>query len=631
MGSRPLPNTSPAASKGTLWTLSLSLAALGVVYGDIGTSPLYAIAVSFDGAHGVGLSPTSILGVLSLVFWSLVIVVTLKYHVFVLHADNKGEGGILALMGLVRKPGKRAWAVMLGLFGAALLYGDGMITPAISVISAFEGLSVATSAFTPYIIPLTILVLVTLFAFQRHGTARIGRVFGPTILVWFVTIGVLGVKGILQAPEVLHALNPWYAVLFFKAYPLGGFLVLGAVFLVVTGGEALYADMGHFSERAIQIAWFCVALPALLLNYFGQGALLMRHPEAVGNPFYNLAPSWFVIPLVVISMAATVIASQAIISGAYSLTMQAIHMGYLPRMRIDHTSAIQKGQIYVPAINSLLLVGTVALVLAFKSSNALAGAYGVAITTTMVITTTLMWFVVRERWQWPLWIALPVVGVFLAVDLTFFAANVTKIPDGGWIPLALGLCVFLLMTTWRHGRTVLRERLRESEKPVKPFIDGLRGSGLVRVKGTGVFLTGNQDAMPPALVRMTRHTKVLHKSVLLLTVVLEDVARVRDAERIELSELGSGVYRAVAHYGFMEEVDVPAVMDMLRKLGFEHDPEETTYFLGRERLVAPPGTKGFHHWRPRLFAWMAQNSQPAPAFFRIPPERVVEVGAQITP
>ncbi|HLE96988.1 MAG TPA: potassium transporter Kup [Candidatus Thermoplasmatota archaeon] len=631
----------PAAEGGTspkrASTAILSLAALGVVYGDIGTSPLYAIRESF---RSLALTRDNILGILSIVFWALILVVSVKYLLFVLRADNRGEGGILALMALVHPEHRGVGVklsrgkyvlVLLGIFGAALLIGDGMITPAISVLSAVEGIAVAAPSFSHFVLPVTVGILTAIFLVQRHGTARVGSLFGPVTLVWFATLAVLGVRGILLAPDVLTAVSPVHAARFFVENRLLGFLALGAVFLVVTGSEALYADMGHFGSRPIRLAWFTLVLPALLLNYFGQGALLLAHPEAISSPFYLLAPEWGLLPLVAISTAATIVASQAVISGAFSITMQAVHLGYLPRLRIEHTSATERGQIYLPAVNVVLAVATIWLVLEFKTSSALAAAYGVAVTSDMVITSLLFLAFVRESWLWAWWKVALFGLVFLTIDLAFWSAMVPKIPHGGWFPLVVALVGFTIMATWRRGRRLLGQRLREMQVPLTEFLEQARRNPPLRAPGTAVFLTGAPAATPLALRHLHKHTNVMHERILLLTIVPEEVARVRPAERLEYTELGDGFHRVVAHYGFMEEPSVPEIMELAGTRGFRVDPEQTTFFLGRERIVTAHGAKGMPLWRAKLFAAMAQNAEPVPKYFRIPPERVVEIGTQIRP
>ncbi len=610
---------------------TLSLAALGVVYGDIGTSPLYALRESFR--HQVGPTPDNVLGVLSLIFWSLVVVITVKYLVFVMRADNNGEGGILALTSLVApthaKRRSGLWLLLLlGLFGTALLYGDGMITPAISVLSAVEGLNVATPALTPFVLPITVAILVGLFLFQRRGTGGVGRVFGPVTLLWFATLAVLGVSQIVRQPGVLWALDPLQAVGFFLRNGAQGFLVLGSVFLVVTGGEALYADMGHFGRRPIRLAWFTVVLPGLLLNYFGQGALVLRDPSAVADPFYRMAPGWALYPLVLIATAATVIASQALISGAFSLAMQSVQLGYLPRLHIRHTSETQIGQVYVGSINWILMVACVGLVLGFRSSSHLAAAYGVAVTMTMVITTALLYVVATRRWGWAVWKAALLTGAFFVVDLSFFGANLFKVPDGGWFPLVMAAGVFTLMTTWRRGRQIVRERLRSVARPLERLLQEIDTSVYARVAGTAVYMTGDPDTTPPAFSHNLRHNKVLHDRVLFVSVRTEDVPRIDSDERPTITDLGRGFYQIVLRYGFMQSARVPRDLSVLEVGGRGIEAEDTSYFLGRETLLATE-LPGMALWRERLFALMSRNARSATAFFHIPPDRVVELGIQV--
>ena len=611
----------------------MSLGALGIVYGDIGTSPLYALRECFHGAHGVPPTHANVLGVLSLVFWALVIVVTLKYHVYVLRMDNRGEGGILALMGLVhtesgKRTGFRRLILPLGLFGAALLYGDGIITPAISVLSAVEGLEVATPAFTKFVVPITIVILVGLFLIQRRGTGRIGSVFGPIMLIWFGTLAIMGISGIVRDPSVLAAVNPAHAFRFFVRNGFHGFLVLGAVFLVATGGEALYADMGHFGERPIQVDWFCLVGPSLLLNYFGQGALLVHNPEATSNPFYRLAPGWALYPLMILATAATVIASQAVISGAFSLTRQAIQLGYLPRMRIDHTSAREIGQIYVPGVNWALMLACIALVVGFRSSSNLASAYGVAVTTTMVITTVLAYVASREVLGWNTAAAVAVTAAFLFADLAFFGANMIKVAHGGWLPLLVAAGIFTVMTTWRRGRRILFDRINESAMSDEAFLKSIARRSPPRVAGTAVFMDRTVDGIPLPLLHNLKHNKVLHEKVVLLTIVTEEIPYVSDEEQTEIRELGGGLYRIIARYGFVETPNVPELLANLDLPQLKFDPDSTTFFLGRETLLATE-RPGMAIWREKLFAWMTRNAQAAPLYFRLPPNRVVELGAQI--
>ncbi len=628
--------THPAKPKppGGRHLVSLVLLAIGIVYGDIGTSPLYALRECFHGLHRVAPSHANVLGILSLIFWSLIIVVTLKYHVYILGFHNRGEGGILALMGLARgiraqRPGLRATLVVLGVFGAALLYGDGMITPAISVLSAIEGLEVATPFFKPYILPITIAILILLFLFQRRGTAGVGSVFGPVVLVWFATIAVLGVRGILWEPSVLSAMNPQHAIRFFTRNGSHAFLVLGAVFLATTGGEALYADLGHFGERPIQIDWFFVVGPSLLLNYFGQGALLIRNPEAALHPFYLLAPGWALLPLVALAAMATVIASQAIISGVFSLTWQAIQLGYLPRMEVVHTSRTSMGQIYLPAVNRAVMVATIALVLGFRTSTNLAAAYGVAVSTTMVITTILAYFVSRDLLGWSGLTAGVVTAAFLVVDLAFFGANMFKVADGGWFPLAIAAIVFTLMTTWRRGRQILYQKLREGSLTSKRFVESLERHAPVRVPGTAVFLSHLSGHVPNSLLHSLKHYKVLHEQVLILTVVADEISRVGEHGRVSVEPLGEGLFRVVGRYGYMEHVDIPALLERITDEKLKRlDPMDTTYIIGVHRLIFTRRARGMALWRQRVFASMMKNATSASSFFRLPPGRVVELGVQ---
>ena len=609
----------------------LSVAALGVVFGDIGTSPLYALRVCFDAETGIPISRESVLGVLSLIFWALTLTISIKYLVFILRADNRGEGGILALMALARPggiPKKTIGLVVLGLFGAALLYGDGIITPAISVMSAVEGLEVSTPFFKPYVVPITVVLLIALFLLQRRGTARVGTLFGPIMTVWFLVIGALGLHGIIQEPGVLAGLNPAHAFNFFIGYRLQAFLALGAVFLVETGGEALYADMGHFGKRPIRLAWFVLVLPCLLLNYFGQGAVLLLHPAAEENPFFWLAPSWAVYPLVALATAATIIASQAVISGSFSLTRQAIQLGFSPRMLIKHTSREEIGQIYVPAVNWALMFATIALVVAFKNSDHLAAAYGVAVTTTMVITTLLFYAVATQRWGWNRWVMGPLCAVFLVVDLAFFGANIIKVEHGGWLPLLIALGIFTLMATWKRGRGILGERMLEESLPMDLFLADVEHKPPVRVPGTAVFMTGNPTGVPPALLHNLKHNHILHERVVLLTVVTEEIPHVKTAHRLEVEELGSGIFRFMTHCGFMETPVVPELLSLAQGMGYAFDPMTTTYFLGRETVI-PSSKPGMAIWREVLFAYMSRNAQSATTYYHIPVNRVVELGAQV--
>jgi KUP system potassium uptake protein len=615
-----------------LWILCLT--ALGIVYGDIGTSPLYALRECFHGPHAVPVTYENVLGVLSLVFWSLIIVVTLKYHVYVIKADNRGEGGILALMALVhrvlkKQSGKKYFLLTtLGLFGAALLYGDGMLTPAISVLSAVEGLEIATPFFSPYVVPITVIILVGLFLFQRKGTAGVGAIFGPIVIVWFLTLAVLGIVNVFHQPSVLRAINPLYAIHFFQQNGFHGYLVLGAVFLVATGGEALYADLGHFGEKPIQIDWFGIVGPALLLNYFGQGALLLSNPETAVNPFYHLAPSWALYPLVVLATLATIIASQAVISGVFSLTRQAAQLGYMPRVNIVHTSSKEIGQIYIPGANWGLMVATIALVLTFRSSSNLAAAYGVAITSTMIITTMLAYFVARHIWHWPLYRAVLVTVGFLVVDAAFFGANIIKVAQGGWVPLLIGLLVYTVFVTWKRGRDLLSEKLRQGMITLEDFVKDVANNGITRVPGAAIFLTGEPEGTPIAMLHNIKHNQVLHKQNIVVTVLTEEIPHVSEKDRMNVKNLEHGFYRVVIRYGFMEDPDVPAVLRQLKHNGLDINPAAATYIMSRNTLI-PSKMPGMAIWREKLFVFLTRNASRANEFFRLPANRVVELGMQI--
>ncbi len=623
--------------------LALSLAAIGVVYGDIGTSPIYAFRESFHTSHGIEPVSANILGVLSLIFWSLIIVISVKYLGLVMRADNRGEGGIVALTALVMPPDTRVtdeepvvriqrsrrWLLgMVGLFGAALLYGDSMITPAISVLSAVEGLEVATPVFRPFVIPITIGILLALFFFQRRGTEGLGAVFGPVTLVWFISLAALGVAQLIHNPAVIKALSPHYGFAFFIHNGLRGFLVLGSVFLVVTGGEALYADMGHFGKRPIRLMWFSVVLPCLLLNYFGQGAMLLRRPEAVEQPFFLMAPTWALYPLVAIATAATVIASQAVISGAFSLTRQAVQLGYLPRLKILHTSSKQIGQIYLPAVNLALMIACIGLVLGFRTSGNLAAAYGVAVTTDMVFTTILFAAVARMRWRWGLWATGLLTFALLLVDLSYWFANLPKIPHGGWFPLAVAGTVFIAMTTWKRGRRILAARYRELVIPMDDFLLKVAAEDPLRVPGTAVYMNSFPYGTPPALHNNLKHNKVLHERIVMLC-LLPGERPVVVGDRCDVSDYGQGIYQITASYGFTEDPDVPALLAGRDLGGQLLDLEETTFFLGRETLVPTRRPGGMPIWRERLFAWMTRSAQRAASYFQIPSDRVIEIGSQI--
>ena len=612
----------------------LILTTLGVVFGDIGTSPLYALKVCFSGKFGVPVTPDNVLGVLSLILWTLIVVISLKYLGFIMRAENQGEGGIMVLTGLLlpnrnQRTGRGVWLLIgMGLFGAALFFGDGVITPAISVLSAIEGLGVAAPHLEVAVKPVAILVLIGLFSIQHRGTARIAKLFSPVMLVWFAVLSALGVRAILATPAVLAAINPLYALRFLTHNAVHGFLTLGAVFLVVTGGEALYADMGHFGKKPIRLAWFLLVLPALLLNYFGQGALLLKSAAAIESPFYLLAPPWAVFPMVVLSTAATIIASQAVISGSYSLARQAVQLGYSPRLVIRHTSPSHIGQIYVPSVNWALMFGTIALVLGFGSSNNLAAAYGVAVTTTMVITTILFSMVARRRWGWSRWAVGLLTAFFLVPDLSFFTANLAKIPHGGWFPLAVAVVAFTGMATWKRGREILADRLREELLNVDLLVEDLTENPPTRVQGTAIFMTGTTQGVPHALLHNLKHNHVLHERVILLTTVTEDVPRVRPADCIEIREKGAGIFRIIAHHGFMETPRIPKLVSLLEPRGFTIDLMRTSFFLGRENLVST-SRPGMAKWRKSLFALMSRNAVSATNFFGLPVNRVVEFGIQV--
>jgi len=612
----------------------LSLAALGVVYGDIGTSPIYALRESLHSSHGIEGTAANVLGILSLIFWSLILVISVKYLGFVMRADNRGEGGIMALTALVAPQrgearGSRKWLVLAGLFGAALLYGDSMITPAISVLSAIEGLEVATPMFGPYVIPITVVILFGLFSIQRHGTAKVGTFFGPIVLIWFLTLAVLGAIHIADNPAVFKAINPIHAMTFFQRNGWLGLLVLGSVFLVVTGGEAMYADMGHFGRRPIRLTWFVVVLPALLINYFGQGAMIIAHPETIEQPFYMMAPRWALFPLVGLTTVATVIASQAVISGAFSLTRQAVQLGYLPRMRIKQTSGREIGQIYIAGINWVLMIASIGLVLGFRSSSRLAAAYGVAVTTDMVFTTILFGFVALHRFRWPKWTVALLAAGFLLVDLAFWGANLPKIPHGGWFPLVVAAGILALMTTWRTGRNLLVRQLKGRGLPVDLLVRNMTEHPPHRVPGTAVYMHSGVRQTPPALLHNLKHNKVLHERVILLQVVTEEIPYVPREERIGCEDLGAGFFAVTVSYGFSQDPHIPAALAQCPSaVGIEFKPMETSYFLGREKLIPGRGSL-IHLWRARLFAAMSRNSLGATDFFRLPPNRVIELGTQL--
>jgi K+ transporter len=612
---------------------ALTLGAIGVVFGDIGTSPLYAVKEVFHESHGIGVSEANVLGMLSLVFWALMLVVSLKYVLFIMRADNRGEGGIMALIALAQqathKRPELKWAFLtLGVFGAALFYGDGIITPAISVLSAVEGLEFATPGLHVFIIPIALVILVGLFVVQRWGTAQVGSFFGPVMLVWFLTLAALGVKEIIHNPQVLWALSPQYAVMFFVHNHLAGFLALGSVVLAVTGAEALYADMGHFGKQAIRTAWVGLTLPALLLNYFGQGALVLRNPAAIENPFYLLAPEGTIYLLIGIATLATIIASQAVISGAYSITRQAIQLGYLPRMRIIHTSSREIGQVYIPFINTALAIGVAGLVLGLQNSSNLAAAYGIAVTGTMAIDTLLASLVAYSLWKKNLWAVLALGAFFLAIDLAFFAANLPKVPHGGWFPLVVGALVFTLLATWKKGRTLLQKKQSDETLPLEPFLESLMAHPPQRVPGTAVFLTTSHSSVPHALLHNLIHNKVLHERVIFLTVVTEEVPSVPEIDQIEIDDLGHGAWRMIVRYGFKDEPDIPLALSRSEALGLPFNMMETSFFLNRETIL-PSKLPGMALWREKMFAWMNRSASTAMEFFKLPPNRVIELGTQV--
>jgi KUP system potassium uptake protein len=614
---------------------------LGVVYGDIGTSPLYALRECFKLEHGLTPVPSNVYGVLSLIVWSLIIIVSIKYIIFIMRADNNGEGGILALLALILQKMRRdsdsfrrKSIIALGLIGAALLYGDGVITPAISVLSAVEGLEVVAPQSQQLVIPLTVAILAGLFFFQQHGTAKVGRIFGPVMVVWFVVIGALGLREILEAPQILAAANPWYGLDFFFQHGKLAFILLGAVVLAVTGAEALYADMGHFGKRPIRLAWFLLVLPALLANYFGQGALILRDPTSAINPFYLLAPSALQYPLIALATIAAIIASQALISGAFSLTQQSVQLGYSPRVQIVHTSFQETGQIFVPEVNRALGLGCILVVLMFRSSSALAAAYGIAVTGTMTITTILFYVLARSHWQWSIWRAGLLTAFFLIIDLAFFSANMLKIVQGGWVPLAIAAAIFILMTTWQRGRLIVRSLLVDASIPLDALLRDLGDENPdkrfkpPRVPGTAVFLTSESKDAPLVLLHHLKHNKVLHENVILLSIVSAQVPEIPITERVEVTCFPHNFGRIKAKYGFMQTPNVPEILALAAEHGIIAKPSETTYYLGRENLI-PTGTKPLAHWRKRLYIFMQRNSRSATEFFGIPPNRVVELGAQM--
>jgi len=635
------PNAIPATHghapvvKTTGQLIKLSVAALGVVYGDIGTSPLYAVKECFSGEHGVARTYGNVLGILSLIFWALTIVVVVKYLTFIMRADNRGEGGILALLALVSS-GDRAKKnakvtgvlVMAGLFGASLLYGEGMLTPAISVLSAVEGISLRAPALDKWVVPITCVILIGIFLVQKRGTARVGAIFGPATLLWFITIAGIAVPWIARRPEVLLAVNPVHAVRFFVANKGHGFLVLGSVVLCITGGEALYADMGHFGKRPIRSAWYFIVYPALLINYCGQGAILLERGNAVTSPFYELASGWLLYPVIGVATFATIVASQALISGAYSLTQQAVQLGYSPRVSIVHTSEHAEGQIYIPEVNTMLMVACLALVLAFRDSSKLTAAYGIAVTGTMSITSILFFALAVRRWGWSPWKALPLVALFLAVDLSFFAANLVKFTHGGWFPIAMGAVVFTVMITWKRGRAALGAYMKNAALPIDAFMEDVEQTQPHRVRGTAVFMTSNPDGAPPVLLHHFKHNQVLHQQVILLSVQTSHDPEVPPEERVKIRDLGHGFWQVSAFYGFMQTPNVLDILGSCAAHGLVTKPDMVSYYLGRETLLTT-GKSGMAKWRKAIFGFLSRNARPATAFFSIPANRVIELGIQI--
>jgi len=619
---------SPAADRPV--TLAALIGVLGVVYGDIGTSPLYALRAALLHFSADGIERWEILGILSLIFWSLILTVTVKYVVFVLRADNRGEGGILALMAMAQRHAQtargRSFVVMLGIIGASLFFGDGIITPAISVLSAVEGLKVISPHFEEAVVPIALGILVALFLVQWRGTASMGKIFGPVCALWFGAIGLLGLIEVIKEPEVLVALSPHHAITFCSYYKLAAFIAFGSVVLAVTGAEALYADMGHFGRKPIQLAWIAFVLPALALNYFGQGALLLSDPEAIENPFFLLAPDWLRLPLVILATAATIIASQAMISGAFSIARQCVQLGFVPRLEVRHTSETEQGQIYMPQVNMMLLIGVIILVLEFKNSDSLAAAYGLAVTGTFLATSCLAMLVFRRAYGWPLVLVVAVFGPLLLLDLAYFISTALKIPEGGYVPLLLGIATFTLMLTWRQGRDLLFARFRQDSLPLKSYIARLPQSRTVRVPGIAVFMTGQADFLPAALLHNLKHNKVLHERVLFVTVINEDIPRVE--QRREVTELAPDIHRVILRYGFLESPHIPRELEALRDIGIAFEPMQASYFLGRETVVAAAVPK-MPRWRQWIFTLLSRNAVPATEFFRIPSDRVVELGVRV--
>lgn len=633
-GQNEVTKPTPPAPPQSKFSAALALAVLGVVYGDIGTSPIYALRECFAGKHPIPVTTGNVLGILSLIFWALILVISLKYMVYVLRADNRGEGGTFALLALLR-PDKqqtrwlRRVLILLGLLGAAMLYGGAMITPAISVLSAVEGLRLAAPGLHSFVIPITVIILVMLFSVQHHGTAKVGAIFGPITLIWFIVLALLGIRGILQAPEVLLAINPWYAVKFFLNNGMAGYLVLYAVFLVTTGGEALYADLGHFGRFPIRRVWFAFVLPALLINYFGQGALMIADPSASVHPFYHLAPSWGLYPLIILATAATIIASQAVITGAFSLTRQAIQLGLFPQFTVKQTAADAHGQIYLPIVNWILMTAAIVLVLVFRSSGNLAAAYGVAVNSTMAITTVLAFNVARERGGWSLPAALAFLLGFLAIDLGFLGSNFLTIPDGGWLPLTIGALLFAVMTTWRRGSGILAAQIANATTNLETFIGRVKAEQIPRIPGTAVFITGRLDPTPPSLQQLVRHTGVLYERVILMTVVIEPAPTVNLDERIELEAYDEGFYRIMLRYGFMHTPNIPSDLSACAELGLQLDLDEIHYIVGHVDLLAGRKMHGMAIWRDKLFVFLARNTQDAIAGYHIPAAQTMTVGLHI--
>jgi KUP system potassium uptake protein len=612
-----------------------ALSALGVVYGDIGTSPLYALKESFHHTHHLAVLPLNIYGVLSLIFWSLILIVSIKYLVFIVKADNRGEGGILALTALIntfaeKSPKTLRILTLFGIFGTALLYGDGMITPAISVLSAVEGLEYIAPGLKPYIIPITIAILVILFSVQKHGTETMGKIFGPVTLLWFIVLGILGLNKIVAHSEILQAINPYYAWKMFYTNGWQSFSVLGSVFLVVTGGEALYSDLGHFGAGPIRHAWFSVVLPSLVLNYFGQGAMLIHSPQNIENPFFLMAPNWALIPLVILATFSTVVASQALITGVFSLTMQAVQLQYIPRVKISHTSHKERGQVYVGSMNLLLMIACIILVLTFRSSSNLAAAYGIAVTTTMVITTLLFYFFARHSWNWSPQVALPICGSLMIIECSFWGANLLKIPDGGWFPLIIGIVIYTIMTTWNRGRQLLADRMMKMVKPLNDFLEQVKKDKPFRPQGFAVYLSGQSGQVPATLVQSYRHFNCIHEHLIFLTIKTSDIPHVPPSNRIKFQNIGPSIYRMIIEYGFM---DLPNLNQELKQSiildkGIVFDPQKATFFMGRDHILSSP-KKGMAIWREKLFSAMIRNSQSANSYFKLPRDRVIEIGSVV--